>query len=185
MITLKRALLTISLIALLLPAVAAAQDADKKQIMNIENAFAKYATSGPEAGDVARKYLYDGPILQLTGTGRIGALPKATVVDLFSKPDPGDPNVKTTSTISELKVEIYGNTGIATYKMANTDTGHKDPGLNGTEHYGCMDTYVKRNGNWLSISTACSHEGPISPARWEAIKRSRSTEPKQVQQAYH
>jgi hypothetical protein len=185
MITFKSALPTVCFLALLLPSLAVAQDADKKQVMDIENAFSKNATNGPEAGAVAKKYVYDGQVLQLTGSGRIGALPKASVVELLGKPDPSDPNVKSTSMLSDLKVEIYGDTALATYKMANTDTGHKDAALDGTEHFGCMDTFVKRSGSWYNIANACSHEGPMSAARWAAIKKSRSTEPKEIQQAYH
>lgn len=184
MIKFKWAFPAICLVGMLLPSLAVAQD-DKKQVMDIENAFAKNANNGPEAAAVAKKYMYDGQLLQLTGSGRIGALSKATVVELFSKPDPSDPNVRTTTALSELKVEVYGDTAIATYKMANTDTGHKDAALNGTDRYGCMDTFVKRNGNWLSIANACAHDGPIPAARWEAIKKSRGTEPKEIQQAYH
>lgn len=185
MITFNRPLPLFCLLVMLLPCVALAQDADKKKLMDIENAFAKNATNGPESGAVAKQYLYDGQVLQLTGTGRIGALPKATVVDLFSKPDPSDPNVKTVATFSNMKVDLYGDTAVVTYKMANSDTGHKDAALNGTEHYGCMDTFVKRNGNWYNVSNACAHEGPTSATRWEAIKKSRSTEPKEIQQAFH
>jgi hypothetical protein len=185
MITLKQGLPMLALLGMLLPSVALAQDADKKAVMDIENAFAKNATNGPGAGDVAKKYLYDGSVLQLTGTGRIGALPKSTVVDLVSKPDPSDPDVKSVMTLSGMKVDVYGDTAIASYKMTNTDTGHKDAMLNSTEHYGCMDTFVKQGGKWMNVANACSHEGPIAAARWEAIKKSRSSEPKPVQQAYH
>lgn len=185
MITLKQGLPMLVLLGMLLPSVALAQDADKKQIMDIENAFAKNATNGPEAGAVMKKYLYDGKLMQLTGSGRIGMLPKATVVELFSKPDPSDPGVKTTTKISSLNVEVYGDTAVATYKMANTDTGHKDAALNSTEHYGCMDTFVKREGKWMSVADACAHEGPVSPAVWEAIKKARASEPKPVQQNFH
>lgn len=185
MATFERALSIFFVLGMLLPCVVRAQDADKKKLTDIEEAFAKNATNGPEAGAVIKKYLYDGEVLQLTGTGRIGALPKATVVDIFSKPDPSDPNVKTTATLSSMRVDLYGDTALVTYKMANSDTGHKDAALNGTEHYGCMDTFVKRNGNWYNVSNACSHEGPISAARWEAIKKARGAEPKEIQQAFH
>lgn len=185
MTTIKWSLPLLFLVGMLLPAMASAQDADKKKLTEIEEAFAKHATNGPEAGAVAKQYIYDGQVLQLTGTGRIGALPKASVVELLSKPDPSDPDVKTTATISNVRVDLYGDTAVVTYKAVNTDTGHKDAALNGTEHYGCMDTFVKRNGNWVNVSNACAHEGPISAARWAAIKKSRSTEPKEIQQAYH
>jgi hypothetical protein len=170
---------------LFVSAAVLAQDADKQKLIDIEKAFAANATPGPEAAAVAKQYFIDGPLVQLTGSGRIGTLPKARVVDLSSKPDPSDPNVKSSSTVSDIHVEIYGDTAVVSYKFANTDTGHKDPALNATDHYGCLDTFVKRNGQWYMAGNACSHEGPVSQAEWAAIKKARAQEPKDVQQAYH
>lgn len=170
---------------LVLSAAVMAQDADKQKLIEIEKAFAANATQGPELAALAKQYFYDGPLSQLTGLGRIGTLPKARVVELYSKPDPSDPNVKSSASVSDIRVELYGDTALATYKFTNTDTGHKDPALNTTDHFGCLDTFVKRNGQWYLAGGACSHEGPVSQAEWTAIKKARTQEPKDVQQAFH
>jgi hypothetical protein len=162
-----------------------AQDADKQKLIEIEKAFAANATSGPEAAAVAKQYFYDGPVVQVTGLGRVGTLSKARLVELLGKPDPSDPDVKTSGSISDIRVELYGDTALVSYKYANTDTGHKDPALNATDHYGCLDTFVKQKGQWLMAGSACAHEGPVSQAEWTAIKKARTQEPKDVQQAYH
>jgi hypothetical protein len=169
----------------LLAAAVMAQDSDKQKLIEIEKAFAANGTPGPEAAAVAKQYFYDGPLIQLTGLGRVGTLPKARVVDLYSKPDPSDPDVNNSGSVSDFHVEFYGETAIITYKWISTDTGHKDPALNATDRYGCLDTFVKRNGQWYLAGSACSHEGPVSQAEWAAIKKARTQAPKDVQQAYH
>ena len=110
---------------LVLTATAVAQDADKEKLIAIEKAFAANPDPGPQSAAVAKQYLYDGPLNQLTLTGRVGTLPKARVVELSAKPDPTDPNVKTSLTVSDFHVDIYGSTALVSYKQTNTDTGHK------------------------------------------------------------
>jgi len=170
---------------LALSATVMAQDADKQKLMEIEKAFAANANPGPEAAAVAKQYFYDGPLPQLTGFGRIGTMPKARIVELYSKPDPSDPDVKSSANVSDIHVELYGDTALVMFKFTNTDTGHKDPALNTTNQYGCIDTFLKRNGQWYLAGDACAHEGPVSQAEWTAIKKARTQEPKDIQQAYH
>lgn len=162
-----------------------AQDADKQKLIEIEKAFAATANPGPEAASVVKQYLYDGSVVQLTGLGRTGTLPRARVIELVSKADPSDPDVKTTQTVSDFHVEIYGDTALVSYKSVNTDTGHKDAVLNATDHYGCLDTFVKQKGQWVLVGDACAYENPISQARRAAIKKAMTQQPKDVQQAYH
>ena len=170
---------------LLFSSAVLAQDADKQKLIEIEKVFAATATPGPESAAVAKQYFYYGPLVQLTGTGRIGTLPKARIVELVSKPDPSDPDVKTSGSISNIGVEFYGDTALVSYKYDNTDTGHKDAALNATDHYGCLDTFVKQKGQWLLAGSACARVGPIPQAEWAALKKARMQEPKDVQQAYH
>jgi hypothetical protein len=164
---------------------AMAQDADKQKLMEIEKAFAAQSTPNPQAAMVMKKYLFDGPGVQVTGMGRIGTLPKARIVELYAKPDSADPNVKSATSISDVRVELYGDTALASYKMTNTDTGHKDPALNVTDHFGCLDTFVKRKGEWYAIGDACSPAAPLAQTEWDAAKKARAQEPKDVQAAYH
>ncbi len=170
---------------LLFSSAVLAQDADKQKLVEIEKAFAATATPGPESAAVAKQYFYDGPLVQVTGTGRVGTLPKARVVELVSKPDPSDPDVKSSGSVSDIHVELYGDTALVSYKYDNTDTGHKDAALNVTDHYGCLDTFVNQKGQWLMVGSACAHVGPIPQAQWTAINKARMQEPKDVQQAFH
>jgi len=170
---------------LLFSSAVLAQDADKQKLVEIEKAFAATATPGPESAAAAKQYFYDGPLVQVTGTGRVGTLPKARVVELVSKPDPSDPDVQSSGSVSDIHVELYGDTALVSYKYDNTDTGHKDAALNATDHYGCLDTFVNQKGQWLMVGSACAHVGPIPQAEWTAIKKARMQQPKDVQQAFH
>jgi hypothetical protein len=170
---------------LVLTATAVAQDADKEKVIAIEKAFAANPDPGPQSAAVAKQYLYDGPLNQLTLTGRVGTLPKARVVELSAKPDPTDPNVKTSLTVSDFHVDIYGSTALVSYKQTNTDTGHKDPALDFTYHLGCLDTFVKNKDAWYWVGGGCSSETPIPQLVWDAIERAMEREPKDIQQAYH
>src|SRR5580692_1593740 len=168
----------------LLPTVAVAQDADKQKMIEIEKAFAAHPNAGPEAAAVAKQHLFDGTLFQLTGQGQVGTLPKSRIVELNTKPNPSDPNVKSTASITDFHVEIYGQTALVGYKFTNTDTGHKDAALNTTDHYGCLDTFVKPKGQWQLVGSACARVGPIPQAEWAALKKARTQEPKDVQQAF-
>lgn len=166
-------------------ATARTQDADKQKLIDIEKAFAAQQTPGPDSAAVSKQYLYEGSVNQLTPHGRIGMLPKSRIVELSAQPDPSDPDVKSVTTLSDFHVDLYGETALVAYKMTNTDTGHKDPALNATEHFGCLDTFVKRSGQWYVIGNACSPSAPLPAAEWAATKKAIGQEPKDIQQAYH
>jgi hypothetical protein len=178
-------LAALSLVLLLIPILASAQDVDKQKLIDIEKQFAANPNAGPEAAAVDKKYLYDGSLNQVTGTGKVGVLTKSRILELASKPDPNDPNVKTVANASDFHIDIYGPTALVTYKLTTTDTGHKDPALNTTDHYGCMDTFVKRNGNWYAIGNACAPSQPLPQSEWDAANNAMSHAPQDVQQAYH
>jgi hypothetical protein len=175
----------LSIVLLLFPVLATAQDADKQKLIEIEKSFAANPTAGPESVAVEKKYLYDGSLNQLTGTGRNGTLTKVRIIELSSKPDPSDPDVKTSAQVSDFHIDLYGPTALVSYKLTSTDTGHKDAALNTTDHYGCMDTFVKRNGNWYVIGNACAPSEPLPQSEWDAVKKAVAQQPKDVQEAYH
>jgi hypothetical protein len=175
----------VGVVLLLFPFVTTAQETDKQKLIDMEKDFAAHPNGGPETAALYKKYLYDGSLSQVTGMGRVGTLPKSRIVELGSKPDPSDPNVKTNAEASDFHVDLYGQTALVTYKLTTTDTGHKDPALNTTDHYGCMDTFVKRNGNWYAIGNACTPSEPLPQSEWEAVKKAITQEPKDIQEAYH
>jgi hypothetical protein len=170
---------------LLFPVLAGAQDADKQKLIDIEKALAAAPNPGSQAAQLVKQYLYDGNVTQLNGVGRVGTLPKARVLELSAKPDPADSAVKTTLTLSDFHVEIYGDTALVSYKQIDTDTGHKDAALNATDHLGCLDTFVKRSGQWYVVGTACALSAPMAKSEWDAIGKVVLQEPKDVQEAYH
>jgi hypothetical protein len=81
------------------------------------------------------------------------------VVEISSKPNPSDPNVKSSTSACGFHVDIYGDTALVSYQMTNTDTGHRNPALNVTEHFGCLDTFLKRKGQWYELAA------PVPPPR--------------------
>jgi hypothetical protein len=170
---------------LLLPLAVAAQETDKQKLIAIEKDFAANPNAGAESVAVDKKYLYDGSLNQVTGTGRIGTLTKAQIIELVAKPNPADPSVKSMIEVSDFHVDLYVDTALVSYKLIGTDTGHKDAALNTTDHYGCMDTFVRRKGNWFVIGNACAPSDPLPPSEWDAVKKARADEPKAVQEAYH
>ncbi len=181
-----RIALSVSVIVLFLMCFPAkTQNADQQKLIEIEKAFVAQPTPGPEAAATAKQYLYEGSLNQLTPLGRVGTLPKARIVELSSKPDPNDPDAKSSQTISAFHVDLYGDTALVSYKLGDTESGHKDAALNTTDHFGCLDTFVKRNGQWYVIGNACSPSAPISATERAAAKKAIAQEPKDVQQAYH
>ncbi len=164
---------------------AKTQDADRQKLIDIENAFAGQPVAGPQLAAVVKQYLFDGPVDQLTFLGKVGSLPKARIVELSSKPDPTDPDAKTAQTLSDFHVDLYGETALVGYKETNTDSDHKDPALNGVTHMSCLDTFVKRTGQWYVIGGACAPSSPVPASLWPAVKKAMAQQPKDVQQAYH
>jgi hypothetical protein len=164
---------------------AQTQDADKQKLIDIEKAFVSQQAAGPEMAAIVKQYLFEGPVDQLTPMGRIGSLPKARIVELSSKPDPTDPDAKSADTLSDFHIDLYGDTALVGYKQTNVDRDHKDQALNTTSHMGCLDTFVKRNGQWYVIGGACALSTPMTAAERAAINKAIAQEPKDVQQAYH
>jgi hypothetical protein len=170
---------------LVLAARTTAQNTDKEKLIEIERAFAANPNANAKTAAIVKKYLYDGPINQLTALGRVGTLSKARIVQLASAPDPSDPNARSVTEVSQFHVDIYGTTALVSYKQTSTDTGHKEAALDSSGRYGCLDTFVKRNGSWLYVGGGCAPAEPFSQAVWDAAKKAMAQEPKDLQQAYH
>ena len=157
----------------LLVSVAVAQnDADKQKLIDIEQKGAAVPSfNSPEMTDFLQKYIYDGPTSVIVTFGHLYHGPKADVLAASKKPDPTDPNAKSINKLSDFQVDTYGDTALVTYALAATDSGHKLPALNGDYHLTCLDTYVKRTGQWYIIGSACVPSAPLSQAQWDANKQ--------------
>lgn len=144
---------------LILPAVATAQDADKDKIIAIEQ---EYAAPAPPAGSPTpmQKYMYDGPVMALSPAGRVNVTSKDRLLAGRGRGNAADPDVKRETQRTDFHVELYEDAALIAYTETVTETGHKDPALNATNHLACLDTFLKRNGSWYGVSNACSYTPP-------------------------
>lgn len=67
--SLRLTLLICAIGLLVLAATAVAQDADKAKLIEIEKTFAANPDPGAKSAAIAKQYLYDGPLNQLTPMG--------------------------------------------------------------------------------------------------------------------
>ena len=153
-------------------AVAQTNDVDKQKLIDIEQKFATITSfNSPEMTDAFQKYLYDGTSSVVVLFGHLYHEPKSEAVAATKKPDPNDPDVKMTNKLSDLQVDTYGDTALVSYKAVETDSGHKNPALNGDYRLTCLDTYLKRKGDWYLIGTSCVPNAPMSQAQWDAFTK--------------
>ena len=162
----------LTLLALCVLAVAQkSDDADKQTLIDIEQKIAAITSfNSPEMTDAFQKYLYDGANSFVVLFGHLYRGPKSEAI-AATKPDPNDPDQKMTNKLSDLQVDTYGDTALVSYKEAQTVSGHKNPALNGDYRLTCLDTYVKRKGEWYIIGSSCVPNVPMSQAQWEVFNK--------------
>jgi hypothetical protein len=168
----RKILATLVLLACVLAAAQKSDDADKQKLSDIEHKFAAIPSfASPEMTDAFQKYLYDGTSSVVVLFGHLYHGPKSDAVAATKQPDPNDPDVKMTNKLSDLQVDTYGDTALVNYKAVETDSGHKNPVLNGDYRLTCLDTYLKRKGEWYLIGTSCVPNAPLSQAQWDAFTK--------------
>jgi hypothetical protein len=168
----RKILGTLVLLACVLAAAQKSDDADKQKLIDIENKFASIPTfASPEMTDAFQKYLYDGNSSVVLQFGHLYHGPKSGAIDATKKPDPNDPDVKMSNKLSDMQVDTYEDTALVSYKAVETDSGHKLAVLNGEYSMTCLDTYLKRKGEWYLIGSSCVPNAPISQARWDAFTK--------------
>lgn len=162
-------------LVLLFSALAVAQkndDADKQKVMDIEQKFT--TTTGfqtPEMTALLQKYLYDGATSVVVLSGHLFHSAKKADVIAATKPDPNDPEAKSTIKLSDLQADIYGDTALVSYKQVTIESGHRDPALNGEYITTNLDTFVKRKGEWYLIGASSVPAAPVMQAHWDAWKK--------------
>ena len=129
-------------LVLALSVIAVAQkavDIDKQKLIEIEQKFAAITSfNSPEMTDAFQKYLYEGTSSLLVLFGHLYRGPKADAVAAKKTPDPNDPDQRMTNKLSDLQVDTYGDTALVSYKLFETDSGHKNPALNGDYRLTCL-----------------------------------------------
>jgi len=155
----KHAALSVAVLAVFVfSAIVMAQDADKDKLIAIEQ---EYAAPAPPAGTPTpmQKYMYDGPVMALNPAGRLNITSKTQLMAGRGRgnaaPNPANANVKRQTTRSNFHVELYDDTALITYNQAVVETGHEDAAQNTTTNTMCLDTFIKRDGNWYGIANSC------------------------------
>jgi hypothetical protein len=168
----SRKILATLVLALCVIAVAQkTDDVDKQKLIDIEQKFAAVPSfNSPEMTAAFQNYLYDGTTSVVVFFGHRFRGPKTDAV-AATKPDPNDPDVKSSTKLSDLQVDIYGDTALVSYKSVSTDRGHKNPALNADYTLTCLDTFVKRKGQWYLIGTANVPAAPMSQAQWDVFTK--------------
>jgi hypothetical protein len=150
---------------LFLPCIGA-QDADKQVLIDIEQEYASSAPLAPGAPTPAQKYMYDGPLMQLSAAGTYHVTSKSEILNGRGRgrgaANPAEALVKRETHRENFHVEIYSDTGLIGYNETITESGHQDPALNKIDYHACLDTFVKRDGKWYGISNACAPSKPPS-----------------------
>src|ERR1039457_824559 len=100
--------------------------------------------------------MYDGPVMALTASGRVNLTSKERLLATVGRPGAGDPEIQRQTKRSDFHVELYGDTALISYSQEVTATNRRDPATRTTERTTCLDTFVKRNGNWYGIANCCS-----------------------------
>jgi uncharacterized protein (TIGR02246 family) len=126
----------------------AAGAADEKAVMKVENDM--LAALLKRDGATFGKYFADDAVLT-TPDGNV-----QTKVQLLADVKSGE-LVLESSTISDMKVRVYGDAAVATY--TTTDKGkYKTQDISG--RYRWTDTFVRRAGDWKLVA---GHGTPIQP----------------------
>jgi ketosteroid isomerase-like protein len=82
--------------------------------------------------------------------------------------------VKLSLAISDLQVHLYGDTAIVTYQRQIKQFASSEglpAGFNPTGRaFTCMDTFVKRSGEWRAIANAVVSQSSIPDEVYKAVK---------------
>jgi hypothetical protein len=169
----SRKILATLVLALCIIAVAQnGDDVDKQKLIDIEQKFAAVPSfNSPEMTDAFQKYLYDGTTSVVVLFGHLYHGPKSGAVEATKKPDPNDPDVRSINKSSDFQVDIYGDTALVSYKGVSCESGHKNPALNADYTLTCLDTFVKRKGQWYLIGASSVPTAPMSQAQWDAFTK--------------
>ena len=141
--------------------VAAQDSQDAARLIAMEQEWAAPAPP-PGAPTPTQKYMYDGPVMSLRPTGSVIVTSKTRLLENAAPRPSGGPNITRTSKRFDYHVELYGDTALISYRQEVTTTNKANPGAKTSEAAGCLDTFVKRQGNWYAIANACA---PAAPAK--------------------
>lgn len=76
--------------------------------------------------------------------------------------------------VSDVQVHLYGDTAIVTYQkqIKHFQSSEGTPFMPGLSDHpmSCMNTFVKRNGQWKAVATVAVSQGPVPDEVYKAVK---------------
>jgi hypothetical protein len=150
--------------------VFASTDDDVKKLTDIEMNQTKLTGANPASIALALNTTAD----TVTIVGPTGVAKYFAKDALLATAQGELPDVKLSVAISDLQVHLYGDTAIVTYQrqikqFASTESLPAGFNLTGRS-FTCMDTFVKRNGEWKAIANAVVSQSPIPDEVYKAVK---------------
>ena len=84
-------------------------------------------------------------------------------------------DVRLSIEVSDVQVHLYGDTAIVTYQkqikqFQSSEGTPLMPGLSDHPMLSCMNTFVKRNGQWKAVATVGVSQGPVPDEAYKAVK---------------
>jgi hypothetical protein len=150
--------------------VLASTDDDVKKLTDIEMNQAKMTGVNPASIALALSNTAE-TFTVVAPTGIVKYLAKDAMLAL-AKGESSD--LKLSVAISDLQVHLYGETAIVTYQrqIKQFATSESLPGgFNPAGRaFTCMDTFVKRDGEWRAIANAVVSQSPIPDEVYKAAK---------------
>jgi hypothetical protein len=150
--------------------VLASTDDDVKKLTDIEMNQTKLTGADPASIALALKQMAD--TFTIVGPTGIAKYVGKDAVQALVRGESSD--VKLSVAVSDLQVHLYGETAIVTYQrlIKQFATSESLPGgFNPTGRaFTCMDTFVKRNGEWKAIANVVVSQSPIPDEIYKAAK---------------
>jgi hypothetical protein len=150
--------------------VLAATDDDVKKLTDIEMNQTK--VTGLNPASIALAFNQTADTFTLVGPTGIAKYVAKDALLALARGESAD--VKLSVAISDLQVHLYGDTAIVTYQRQIkqfASTENLPAGFNPTGRtFTCMDTFVKRNGEWKAIANAVVSQSPIPDEVYKAVK---------------
>lgn len=74
--------------------------------------------------------------------------------------------------VSDIQVHVYGDTAVVTYQRELKQVTSSEDLLSKIigHPFSCMDTFIKRNGEWKKVATAAVSQSPIPDELYKAAK---------------
>ena len=138
---------------------------DEETLKNLELEWSKCSNYTQKDADCFKGVM--GPQLVIVyPTGFLAEVTKDNIDGIYSKVLAENPKGKSSYEYSDIKVRVFGDTGIVTYSQKTTSAGYSDPKMNGSLEMSVVDTWQKQSGKWKVLVSANVSRHSIPPEQY-------------------